>query len=75
MQTTSLRRSTLAVCLLLAPLAAQTGRAVSLGQPARIGGSARFDVAYPGAAVILAADAIASASPASRLFISSLVTD
>ena len=51
MQTTSLRRSTLAVCLLLAPLAAQTGRAVSLGQPARIGGSARFDVAYPGAAV------------------------
>jgi hypothetical protein len=31
--------------------------------------------AYTGAAVVLAADAIAAASPASRLFIPSLVTD
>ncbi len=51
MQSSSLLTQALAASLFIAPLAAQTGRTVSLGQPARIGGSAQFDVAYPGAAV------------------------
>ena len=51
MPSPSLRRSFFVAAALLAPLAAQNGRTVSLGQPARIGATARFDVAYPSAAV------------------------
>ena len=51
MPTHSLRGSLFVAASLIAPLCAQTGRAVSVGQPARIGATARFDVAYPSAAI------------------------
>jgi CxxC motif-containing protein (DUF1111 family) len=44
-------RGALIAASLIAPLCAQTGRSVSAAQPPRIGATARFDVAYPSAAI------------------------